>query len=359
MTRYTYLAADLLTGEIRDEIPFGEVSFSHVLGGAGGFEGKLPLEVLDRFDRNRVTRSVLDPARTLLHVLRNGVPVWNGVLWAVQAEVEADTLSLAGQGLWSYFLRRLLEETKTYSAEDQFEIVADLIAYAQAQAGGDLGLVVAWDALSGVLRDRTYFGYERKNIGEAIKQLSEVDNGFDFAVDVTGTVSAGFTYTLNLSYPHRGRRTNLVFETKKNVRVLSWGLDAYTMTNRQTALGAGEGDGMLIATSADPASLSAYPLLQAASSHKDVSVFDTLADHARAELRAAVLGTETLSVEVLPSEVDAALGSFITGDEIKVRGGKGYLALDAFYRVTSYGVKVDSSGREVLQATLSRSEETI
>lgn len=353
MASYTLVAADLLTDVIRDEIPFDTFSFSRGRNGIAGFDGVTPLKT-PRY--NRILRANLDRARTALYILRDGSVQWGGILWATDAafggEGEGDSVRCAGQGFWSYYDHRVIDATLKFVAEEQFEIVETIISLGNVYTSGDIGVTVDWDEPSGVERDRTYRSYEEKPIREAVEQLASVDDGFEFDMEVTGSLAAGFTKTLKLA-SHRGRRTNLVFEEGKNIRVLRWGLDGWGMVNRASAIGAGEGRKMLRAAAVDASALATFPVLQRSFSYKDVAVQRTLNGHARADLARFRRGEEHLEIEILSDHVDSQLGSFIDGDEVTVRASEGFIDVDGWYRIEDHNVSVDREGGETVKVTLS------
>lgn len=340
MPSYRHLVADLLTGTLREEIPFSTVKYSHVLNRPGGFAATLPLR------HPKATRANLDPGRTAVYVERDGVIVWGGILWTAKASVEGATVEVGGEGFWSYFRRRLVRTTKAYAAADQCFIARDLVAYAQAQAGGDLGVVVGTET-SGVLRDRTYWHYERKNVGEAVEQLAAVQGGFDFNVDVAW-VGGVVTKTLQVQYPRRGRATATVFELGSNIEGLDQEIDATRQANVLDGLGAGEGSSMLIATVSDLSVVPPYPLLEDVVTYKDTSVATTLQLSALGELVARSTPVERLPTLLAHAGPDTVIGSFITGDTVTVRGTAGYLSVDQQMRITNYEVTVDQNGREAV-----------
>lgn len=340
MPAYRHLVADLLTGTLREEIPFSTVKYSHVLNRPGGFTATLPLR------HPKATRTNLDPGRTAVYVERNGVIVWGGILWTARASVDSATVEVGGEGFWSYFRRRLLRTTKTYTAQDQLFIARDLVTYAQAQAGGDIGVVVGAET-SGVARDRTYYHYERKNIGEAVEQLAAVQGGFDFNINV-GWVGGTITKTLQMHYPRRGRPTAIVFELGSNIEGLDQEIDATRQANVLDGLGSGEGDAMLITTVSDLSRTPPYPLLEDVLTNKDVKAASTLQLMSLAQLVSRSSPVERLPTLLAHAGPDTELGSFITGDTVTVRGQAGYLVVDEQMRITNYEVTVDENGREAV-----------
>lgn len=340
MATYRHLVADLLTGTIREEIPFSTVRYSHVLNRPGGFAATLPLR------HPKATRANLDPGRTAVFIERGGVIVWGGILWTAKASVEGATVEVGGEGFWSYFRRRKIRTTKAYAAADQCFIARDLVTYAQAQAGGDLGVIVGSET-SGVLRDRTYYHYERKNLGEAVEQLAAVQGGFDFNIDVSW-IGGVITKTFQVQYPRRGRATAIVFELGSNIEGLEQEIDATRQANIIDGLGAGDGDSMLITTVSDLSQTPPYPLLEDVVTYKDVRVPSTLQLSSLAELVSRSTPVERLPTLLAHAGPDTEIGSFITGDTVTVRGSAGYLSVSEQMRITTYEVTVDENGREAV-----------
>lgn len=351
MAIYTYLFADLRTNAILAELPLAGVGFEQILGGAGSFNATLALgdPKVAKLDPLGST----EPERTAIYVDRDGVLVWGGILWTRRWGSSARQLQLAGNEFWSYARRRHLRTTKTYEEVDQLEIAQDLLNWMQSLAGGDIGLVVGTET-SGVLRDRTYYGYELKQIGEAVEQLSRVEGGFEFAVDVRYGSSGTPEKILTLSYPRRGRtvdKTGLVFELPGNINDYDWPEDGTTAANASHAVGAGEGDSMLSSVAHRPDRLDAgYPLLEQVVAYKDVSEFATLDAHARADVAAATADVRpTITVR---ADTEPRLGSYITGDDARVRitddrwpsTAASAVGLDTFMRIVGISVDPPSAG---------------
>lgn len=339
---YRYLLADVLTGDLLAEIPFESATFSHVLNAPGAFTGTLALK--QPLSLQAVLSTSLNYGKVAMYVERDAVIVWGGMLWADAPDFENGTVDVSGEGWHSYFRRRVLRARKIYAAADQTTGIAkDLIDYAQGVAGGDIGVDTSGVAATGVLRDRTYEAFERKNIGEAVEQLAAVDDGFDFRYD--SSWSSGSIVTRFLTqYPNTGRATNFVFEGQ--LSSLKMTRDASSLATNVDAMGAGEGDLRLIATVSDPSLLGVYPVLDDVVSNTDVSVLATLDSQARQRLTRGKAPIVIPSIDVDPS-ADPTIGSYIPGDIVRVRGGYGLAEVDGLFRVTSYGVKVDDAGGEV------------
>lgn len=301
------------------------------------------------------TRSLIDPARRVIYVERDEQITGGYILWQAVGSTSDGKLKLGGEGLWSYFWRRLIRARKVYTAVDQLTIVRDLVDYAQAEAGGDIGIVVGSETC-GVTRDRIYPAEERKAIGEAVEQLAGVQGGFDFAIESAWSGDR-VENRLSLSYPQRGRRTNLLFELGRNVVALSQTVDGGRAANRVDALGDGEGDAVPIATAADANLLGSYPLLEHAGSWSGVKTVSTLSIHARADLAALRLPPDSITVSIRSTD-DIPLGAWIEGDEVQVRAADGWIDVDGWQRIVAYEVKVGAEGDEQIGLTFASTEAT-
>jgi hypothetical protein len=352
VAEYRYLAHDLRTNGLLTELPLGGVVYSSYLNTFGTIQGQLQLPP-------QQSKAVLaeqyvaatEPQRIALYVERDGVIVWGGIIWTRDYDPETFILTLGGSEFWSYFGYRLVAETKQYAAVDQHLIFVDVVEYAQAQQGGNIGVDTSAVLPSGVLRDRTYWHYERKPIDEACRQLANVEGGFDFAIDV-GYEGSAIVKRLTLSYPRRGRLatvTEHVFEVGRNVVIMSWPEDGTRGANRVHALGLGEGDDKHIAVASDTALIDAgYPLMEATVSRSDVSEEDTLVAHANAELTDRSRPV-TLPNVTVRADLDPVFGSYIVGDDARLIAAPGDDprwpgGLDTTRRIVGWEVTVPDEG---------------
>jgi hypothetical protein len=354
---YRYLFHDLRTNEPLAELPLRGVSFSRERNGPGDFTGHL---VLTDDTRKLDPITATTPARTAYYVERDGHLVAGGILWT--RRWKGRRLELAGHGFLSYLDRRRITWSQTFLATDQLDIARQLVERAQQASGGDIGITVP-AAASGVLRDRTYSAYELKPLGEALRELAEVENGFEMAIDPSYDSDGTPTRRLLLGYPRLGRsRTDsgyvLEFPAGGIVEEPEWPEDGSAMAVRAHAVGAGEGPAMLMSTATKTQLLAAgWPLLETDTSYKDVTRQPTLDAHARADL-AAVAGPITLPV--LVCDPDLVLGAGITvGDEVRIvltgdrwpAGAGGAPGFDSHLRVVGMTVAPGDNSRERVALT--------
>jgi hypothetical protein len=109
---YMYYVADLLSNQILAEIPFGGVSYERALKGAGSFSGNIPIN--DQTNHIGVYENTM-PGKTALYVVRDGVCVWGGIIWARSYSVVNRVLDISASEFTSYFYHRRI--WKTWSQE--------------------------------------------------------------------------------------------------------------------------------------------------------------------------------------------------------------------------------------------------
>lgn len=357
MANYRFLAYDLRTNVALDELPLSVKKFGDNLDGSGEFEADLPIEAATASLRMAATV----PERTAIFVERDGVLMQGYVLWRRVRSLEAP-MKLWGMSFPSFLRRQRIVADLAYAGVDQLTIARGLITHMQSQAGGNIGINVG-SGVSGVLRAHTYYGYERKNIGDALSELAELDLGFNWAIDVawSGGVPAK---NLTLSYPRRGRiagSTGIVFESGKNLTGYTFTEDGTRSARAVDVLGSGDGKDMKISTAVDTALIDAgYPLTAEVMARKDESVVATLDAMAIAAVRARAATPTFLSIAVQPDDVDGGLGTWIVGDDALVRitdqnfparsdGTPGY---QAYHRIVGYEVDIPDAGPETVNITL-------
>ena len=389
MAEYRCVSRDLLTGTLVAEIPLSGLTYSHRLNDVGELSASLflptPSDTAGR-TLGAIFNDAVDEARRQIVVERDGVVVWCGIIWAAPYDDGSQSRSVRAASDWSYFRRRFIDYSATYTGSDQLAIARALINAAKGPAGlaGDIGITVGSE-VSGITRDRTYTASELKPVAEAVEELASVDNGFDFGIDCAYTSGGVLQKVFNLSYPRRGRNylnTGHVFELGRNVISFSWPSDGTRMANKVFATGQGEGNetatieetgggatstrgaaGRTIGLAIDANSirpLSAggpgYPLLEKQIQLSDVTVQDTANRYARAEL-AFCTAPIVLPEITVRGDRDPEIGTYIAGDACRLIIPAGMTprfpdGLDTYYRIIAYEVSVDDNGTEEVKLTL-------
>jgi len=319
--RWTYLVADVISGDIIHELPLSGVSFNRTLSGVGDLSGTVQLLGLSLKERELVLDGT-DPGKRAIYAVYGDRIHWGGMIWPRPYTSRAP-LSISAAQWGSYFQRRILRRDKTYTAavDDQLSIVRDLIASAQSEPGGNVRLAVETD-VSGRKRDRSYLAGDMLVIGELIDNLANVIDGFDYEWGaewdpVTGKPRG----LLRLGYPTlgslkasitidggpAGERSISIDENAAELAVTSWAVGEPAVTDGPVP----------VASSTDPALIDAgYPLLDKVRTYSSVSVSQTLQDHADADQ--AANGGSLIDIRVTVSLDRILDGAVEIGDRARI-----------------------------------------
>jgi hypothetical protein len=111
---YRYFITDLLSNSLISEVPFKSVSYERVNRKAGKFSGTIPFipetKALNLYEATM-------PGRTALYVMRNGVCVWGGIIWARSYDAFSKELKVDGSEFTSYFYHRNIWQTLIYGTD--------------------------------------------------------------------------------------------------------------------------------------------------------------------------------------------------------------------------------------------------
>ncbi len=339
MADWTYQLADLLTGAVTAEIELTGVRVSQKLNTAGTMTGTWAVPA----DWQGSSPNVLTtPARTMGIALRDGRPVFGGILWTRRPDPEKKTVELGFADWFSYFDSRMVLPPYTpdgttsqvsalstgFSQVEQNDVARALVEQAQAHVGGDLGIVID-GTMSGILRDRTYAGHELVTVGTALKQLAEVIDGPDIAFGVSPELDTDgrVVKTMRIGDPRLGvAGSPHVFELGANALSYRFDADGTRMMTRAYATGEGTEAGQLIAVAENTARYSdGWPLLEGETNRNTVSSDTTLQEHADADLLRNSLPVITPSVTVVGDGRDPAgfkiypsIGEVNVGDQVRI-----------------------------------------
>ncbi|MEU6710016.1 hypothetical protein ABZ897_00940 [Nonomuraea sp. NPDC046802] len=196
---YSYRVRRLRDGQFLGFLDLENVTFDKRISAPGTFSATIPIpnrriadlvaEVIPR------DSSVLSagPGVIVLDVLRGG-DIW-GEYWITRATPSRSgrgtpSIQLQGTTLDGWLSAVEIQTELFYEQLDQIDIMRGLLADLQGQPFSNIGLTVA-PGTCGVLRDRQY-GDDGGTYGQRIKDLSEVNNGFEYTIDVSvvdGTIA--------------------------------------------------------------------------------------------------------------------------------------------------------------------------
>lgn len=365
--QWSYLLADLRTNAILDEIPLVGVKWTKTLNDSGTLTGTWPLAVKEK----RNARTLTTPCRTALYARRDGTPMWGGIIWTRTYDSANHSVQIGCGDFGSYFDHRKVVPLLTgvgtdvtavgplqamYLATDQNEIARQLVALAATHTGGDIGITLDV-SMSGILRDRTYFGYELDGTMDMIKLLSGLIDGPDFIFDVgPGDNVDAPKRLLLLGDPQLGQQgSDHVWEYGGNVKDYTWPTDGTAMSTRRYAVGDGIEQAALIAVAEDSAKyVDGWPLLEGESTYTTVTDATDLNSHAAADLQAARLPV-VLPTLILHPDKPPYLGEYQVGDDgqLVIADDFDPDGIDAPIRIIRQDVTPDGSEGEMVTLTAS------
>lgn len=321
-------AAGLYINEITNHKGF---NFNYELNRAGECTFTTNIDFADKF-----TMANLFPYISYLDIFRYNTKVWSGVLSKISGNVGAETgsMNLTFSG-YLHLLEKMFMGAlgETYTATDQGTILWTMLNNFQSQPNGNYG-ITSGNVSTGILRDRTYSAF--KNIYDAFIEMCAVINGPD--IDIT------IEKALNV-YTHKGHRLNHVFEYGKNISDFSFSIDGDSIINNFIAVGSGEGIDMLYSSAHNMQSQEKYGLCQGVMSKPDVIILDTLTGYAQGGVSEFGEPTNINALKMMITN-DPPMGSFETGDEIRVKVNEKWLSFDKYLRIKKISVDVNTEELE-------------
>lgn len=300
---------------------------------------------------NPVMRSVLDPGRTNLLIERNGVIVANYFIWNARAMLSTNTLEISGEGLWSYFGRRLFRP----NGEARFGAnTPGFIAFFLTLAGTATAASVPFFVNIGSLVNvgpamAITYPDQRSTIQQLIEDLAALDDSIDFSCEIDGATGIG---TMTYYYPLKGNPDPTIVFDLPMLDELELDVDGSQLASMWDAVGANSGKAALKSTAADPLMSATYPEYQGTANYPDIKVLNQLQARARGDLKRHKKPLELPTVKFRPTRPDLQVGTWSMGDRCRVRGTQGWLALDSLFRITADEIQVGADYDEVVTITL-------
>lgn len=321
---------------------FYGLQFFTKLNGVGGCVFNLNL-----FDPNART-NILQRFRTQIAIKRNGTIIWVGPIVKVSGEVFQDQYLVNVEALsyLAHLRTRYTAEIKRYTNTDAGAIAWDLIDTVQSRTNGEL-LISQNNIEATVNRDRTY---EYKAVADAIIDLSNVINGFDFELaptqDANGLLN-GINFNVVASM---GRVRNDLPTLNIGNEIISMSFATQDIIiNDIIGDGADTGSGALTVTADNSDSQIAYSRKEEIYIRPDISVESTLQQ--TVDDRIETLKDERFDISIQLSPNVFGYGSFMLGDTLNVdiqTEPASYLNLEGTAKVKEIAVSLDEAGAEFI-----------
>ena len=352
MEGYRVLIGNLQDSTWYEEIPVTRINFSHFLNGPGKCDISTSPNPETESLRDKISTDFLKPGRSTIYIEKNGVIVGAYILWELFVIYPSNRLRLIGEGFWSYFRRRIIDEDLNFDDVDQLLIGKTLIANALAYTRGSIVdmSTSGTKVTSGVNIDRQYFQYQRRLYGEAVEDLADRDDGFDFDITsqwIGGSSPPSIAVEYQQYYPQKGTIGDIVFDLDANILRFQWQQKAQKFVSKMYMIGAGTaGDTTLAQVENVGVFAEGYPLLEHKLIKKDISSTITLSQYALRELNKRKQLYEIVQVEVDPRSIETRVGSFTTGDTVRLKINRGFVVINKYYRIMMYDVWVNEGAND-------------
>lgn len=328
------------------EATYFSASFTEQVSGDTSWSASFDAEVL------RAMGLDLRPYRSAVYLDLGGY--WCGGFtgpraWTRGVEDNAGTVTSRGGSWMGYVARRVLAADRSWTTYEVYDIVDELLDYVQQQ-DGDIGLQLDRTPTdTGRDRTRAYEAHERHNVAQLIRDLAELDDGFEWMPTAEWPSGQEYpTRLLRLGYPNLGSDGGdpAAVVDGAECRVTSQDYDATELATDVHATG------QSVDTAADDrpvqqasAPVSGLPQLDLVQAYDSVSNPATLLDHAVADLGRAQANM-AVTVELFNADRYPP-GEFRPGDRF-------LLSTDAeglhqpeggtLYRVTQRTLNVNTDG---------------
>ena len=367
MSDFQYVTTNLYqsgstANSIISELPFTNVNFTQQLNSIGTFQGNVLLSGINSDALNAYNGTI--PAKTILWVIWNGVPVWSGVIWHREYDSESQILSITAQEMMSLYQRRRIATTKDYTTvpKDPCYIARNLIQYSEARTHGKTGMTYD-TTLYGSTVSRTYNGYEYKSVYQAIKDLAQ--NYFDFKVYPDNPIfhSNKLVNIFQMGVPlgtvySATDPTGLVFSLPGNIVKYTFPEDGLAAANTLYGLGYGANNTKIVSTYIDSSKIGSsgdWPLLEDSVNYIDINNTTLLSQVTLGQGNAVSYPPTTLQV-VLPTYADPKFGLYQIGDEARIYIQDDYFpsGLNLIMRIVAIDVSPGENGPDRVTVTLTR-----
>jgi hypothetical protein len=346
----TLIVRNIRTRAVLATLPWSALSYESRINSAGQMTATIPSMEGGMTD-------VLLPGRVLIGVLRGSLPVWSGILWKRQMNPEG-TMTIGCEEILSYWDRRRIRQTLIFTQIDQAMILNTLFTLPQQDTYSALGVALVGNITTGVRRDRTYYGYDRKSYGEMIRNLCGVIDGPDIKSDPV-FVNGVWSDQVRVGYPRLGRtlaQGHLTFLVGINCSIAEWIEDAAATTTVIDCLSTNPADSTSPLASTYEAQFmygAGWLRLEDALSFTDISVQATLNEKAKAEEAARAGVVLSITITVPDADQDPVLGTYGVGDDARLIVPPGLTFVDGYdLQVRIAAIEVDAGQMDTVKVTM-------
>jgi len=289
--------------------------------------------------------SVVELATDIV-VYRNNVKLFRGRIHYTQDNIGPNrhTVTLSAIDYRGLLDRRIFNDSITnnpWNNVDQGTIaweIVDLTNINTDAGNWDIG-VDSSSLTTGVNRDRLY--EPGQNVGQALQQLSEVINGFDYEIDANKI--------FRLFYPERGTEKSFVLDLGGNVLQVSRTVSSSDYANSIRVNGGENEQGSApfhVTTVADIAT-TPEGRFESQIGFPDITVATTLVERAEFELARRAVINPSYSLRIADNRWEGPDQVWL-GDTVQLVIKSGRLNVISDVRIRKFDIKLNQDGEEVI-----------
>ncbi|WP_030779339.1 hypothetical protein [Streptomyces sp. NRRL S-920] len=342
---YAVVQTEMKTGNVVRPLPVTGLSFTHTLNAPGAATVGIPLFAPEADSESLV------PGVSGLVVLRDGIPVWGGILWTLSADIAAGTLTLNASGFHSHYKARHFASGWSTRLQEQTKLLQNWFAYFNADNG--IGTDASQLRRIGLGRFRTamWTRYELRNAAEAIEELADNIGGFNFRYEAYWKVPDKQIGNRFVIADRSGVKTAHRLTHRANCNVTRVAYDSTALCTQAYAIGADPGNGgKLVAGKVNRSLAERMPERVKVATYSDVKETQTLFDKASATINAGAVPVAIPELTLYPGIFSPA--EFIPGEYAAIQVDAGYVALYDEFVVTECATTVDVNGSESISLAL-------
>lgn len=341
MINYTIKVKDATDDFIGEFTNFRNLKFSKKLNNYGVCQFDVPIDdvnAMNLIDLRKYTIWVYRKEDNNAEVLE-----WSGEQALTKGNLTKDNddwVTLYSFDWFEQLAARYTAAIKTITNTDAGQIAWTLINDTQSEINGNFGITQgSIEATQN--RDREYYN---QNVAEAIVNLANVINGFDFEITNDRVFNV-------YAFKSTDKSTDVHFEYEFNITDVEITQDYSKITNRAIVLGQAYAETELQRVERNDALLQATNLLREnVITEMDVTELQSMQDKGDAVLRKYKLPLLSISMN-LTSEA-ASIDDFALGDLIGIKIIKGCYNINSKFRVYGYDLEFNENGSERLSLIL-------
>lgn len=347
----TLIVRSMQTRAVLGMIPWSTLTYESRINSAGQMTATIPVA------EGGMTEMLL-PGRVLIGVLRGSLPVWSGIMWKRELDPNG-SIKIGCEEMLSYWDRRRIRQTLIFTQIDQSMILSTLFTLPQQDTFSALGVAMVGNVTTGVRRDRTYYGYDRKSYGEMIRNLCGVIDGPDIKSDPQFAPNGVWTDQIRVGYPRLGRtiaQGHITFVVGINCQIDEWMEDAASSTTVIDCLSTNPADSTNPLVSTYEAQFmygAGWMRLEDALSYTDISIQATLNEKAKAEQAARSGVVLSITITLPDADQDPVLGTYGVGDDCRLIVPPGPVFEEGYdIQVRIAAIQVDAGQMDRVKVTM-------